>query len=55
MSCCDTAGSGMPDSFGATIGTFSARIRSGRAARQRVHGSRMNGAPSIDFQRSPGR
>ncbi|MFC4114456.1 hypothetical protein [Nonomuraea zeae] len=45
----------MPDSFGAIIGTFSARIRPCRAARQRVQGSRMNLGPSMASQCSPGR
>ncbi|PRX53018.1 hypothetical protein B0I32_129136 [Nonomuraea fuscirosea] len=47
--------SGSPASLGATIGTFSARTRPGRAARQRVQGSRTNGAPAMASQRSPGR
>ncbi|WP_336204075.1 hypothetical protein [Nonomuraea sp. LPB2021202275-12-8] len=51
----DTSASGIPVSFGAIIGTFTARIRPGRAARQRIQGSRMNPAPLIPSHRSPGR
>ncbi|MEU8360078.1 hypothetical protein AB0C27_29110 [Nonomuraea sp. NPDC048882] len=47
--------SGSPASLGATIGTFSASTRPGRAARQRVQGSRTNAAPAMASQRSPGR
>lgn len=51
-----TARSDIPDSFGVTIGTFSARTRPGCAARQRVQVSRISESPpSRDFQRSPGR
>ncbi|MFC4010142.1 hypothetical protein ACFOY2_23145 [Nonomuraea purpurea] len=55
LSCWDTASSGIPPSFGATIGTFNARIRPGWADRQRVQGSRMNALPWTDSQLSPGR
>ncbi|WP_220449536.1 hypothetical protein [Nonomuraea longispora] len=50
-----TSWSGILDSFGATIGTFSARTRSGSALLQRVQGPSTNSAPSIDFHVSPGR
>ncbi|MFD1932129.1 MULTISPECIES: hypothetical protein [Nonomuraea] len=50
-----TSSSDISPSFGVIIGTFSARIRPGLAARQRVHGSRMNPGPCSDPQTSPGR
>ncbi|GAA3473390.1 hypothetical protein GCM10018965_079430 [Nonomuraea roseola] len=41
----ETVLSGISASFGAIMGTFSARIRPGSAARQVVHGSRMKPGP----------
>ncbi|GIH89772.1 hypothetical protein ACFFMN_12765 [Planobispora siamensis] len=50
-----TVPSGISTSFGATMGTLSARMRSGSAARQRIQGSRMKSGPWRASQFSPGR
>ncbi|MBE1563880.1 hypothetical protein [Nonomuraea africana] len=51
----ETVLSGRSPSFGVIMGTFSARIRPGLAARQLVQGSRMKPGPWSAAQFSPGR